>query len=89
VVYALGDTICLAALLGLLAPGETAVTHDLHVSMLRAARLGDEVRFTGRVIRRGRAIAFMEAVVESGDQLLARITSTKSILGSAAESGLA
>jgi len=83
VVYTLCDTACYAALLSVLNEGENAVTHDIHVSMLRAARLGDRVQFSARVLKHGRSVAFMEAEARSGDQLLARATVTKSILRSA------
>lgn len=82
-VYTLCDMACYAALLTRLQDGENAATHDLHVSLLRAARLGERVRFTGRVLRQGRNLAFMDAEAWSGGQLLARATVTKSILRSA------
>ncbi len=84
VVYTVCDMACYAALLTLLPEGDYAVTHDIHVSLLRAARLGDRIVFSGRVIKRGRGIAFMEAEAHCGDQLLARATVTKSILKTAA-----
>lgn len=80
VAYMLCDMACYSALLSVLADGENAVTHDIHVSLLRAAQLGDTVVARGRVIKRGRAVAFMEAEIHCGDRLLARATVTKSIL---------
>lgn len=81
IVYTVADMVCFVALLTLLAPGETAATHDLHVSVMKAARIGERVRFHGRVLRQGRSLAFMEAEVHGGGgQLLARATVTKSIL---------
>lgn len=80
IVYTLCDMACYAALLSVLPEGENAATHDLHVSLMRAARIGDRVCFSGRVIRRGRSIAFMEAEARCRDQLLARATVTKTIL---------
>lgn len=80
VAYLLCDMACYAALLSVLAEGENAVTHDLHVSMLRAAKLGDRVVASANVIKRERNIAFMDAALHCGEQLLARATVTKSIL---------
>ncbi|MDP3859912.1 MAG: PaaI family thioesterase [Stagnimonas sp.] len=84
IVYTLCDMVCYAALVSQLQPGENAATHDLHVSILKAARLGETVRFEGRVLRAGRSVAFMEAVAMQGERLLARATVTKSILRVAA-----
>lgn len=80
VAYTLCDMACYAALLSELAENENAATHDIHVSLLRAAKLGDRVVTTGKVIKRGRNIAFMEAEIRCEGELLARATVTKSIL---------
>ncbi|AXQ31672.1 PaaI family thioesterase [Solimonas sp. K1W22B-7] len=79
-VYTICDMACYAALLSELPEGENAVTHDIHVSLMRGARAGDRVVFTGRVIRRGRSVAFMEAEARCGEEIVARATVTKSIL---------
>lgn len=80
VIYTVCDMACYAALLGELADGENAATHDIHISLIRAAHIGDRVQFVGKLIRRGRNIAFMEAEARCGDNLLARASVTKSIL---------
>lgn len=80
VVYMLCDMACYAALMSELSAGENAVTHDIHVSVLRAAKIGDRVRFQGKVIKRGRNLGFMESEAYLGDQLIARATVTKSII---------
>jgi len=79
-VYTICDMACYAALLSELPEGENAVTHDIHVSLMRGAKAGDRVVFSGRVIRRGRSIAFLEAEARVGDDVVARATVTKSIL---------
>ena len=79
-VYTICDMACYAALLSELPEGENAVTHDIHVSLMRGAKAGDRVVFSGRVIRRGRSIAFLEAEARVGEDLVARATVTKSIL---------
>lgn len=80
VAYTLCDMACYAALLCELNEGENAATHDIHVSLLRAARRGDRVIASGKVIKRGRNVAFMEATLHCDGELLARATVTKSIL---------
>ena len=79
-VYTICDMACYAALLSELPEGENAVTHDIHVSLMRGAKAGDRVVFSGRVIRRGRSIAFLEAEARVGEDVVARATVTKSIL---------
>ena len=83
VAYTICDMACYSALLGVLKEGENAATHDIHVSLLRAAMLGDRIVTHGQVIRRGRNIAFMEAEMFCKDELIARATVTKSILRAA------
>lgn len=80
VLYTLCDMVCYAALMSELAEGEDAVTHDIHVSVMRAAKIGDRIHFQGRVIKHGRNLGFMESEAYLGEQLIARATVTKSIL---------
>lgn len=80
VIATLCDVACYAALQSSLRAGEDAVTHDLHVSVMRAARRGDRVRFHARLIKRGRSLAFLEASAACGDLLLATAHVTKSIV---------
>ncbi len=80
VVCTLCDVACYAALQNDLADDEDAVTHDIHVSVMRAARTGDTVRFEATVIKRGRSLAFVEAQAYCGDKLMASARVTKSIL---------
>jgi len=80
VAYTVCDMACYSALLGLLTEGENAATHDIHVSLMRAAKLGDRVITKGKVIKRGRNLAFMEAEMLCNDEIIARATVTKTIL---------
>lgn len=83
VVYTLCDMACFTALASVLADDEDAVTIDIHVSVIRAAKLGDRVKITGRVLKRGRNVGFMESEAYLGEQLIARATVTKSIIKTA------
>jgi uncharacterized protein (TIGR00369 family) len=80
IAYVICDMACYSALIGQLKEGENAATHDIHVSMMRAAKLGDRIVTTGKVIKHGRNLAFMEAEMRCNDELIARATVTKSIL---------
>lgn len=85
VIYSLCDVACYCALLTQLAPDEDAATHDLQVSLLRAASAGQVLRFEGEVLKRGRQLAFGSAQVHADGKLLARAQVTKSILSQQAE----
>ena len=67
------------AVIATLGPGQYAPTTDLHVQFLRPARPG-RLTGRGRVVRRGKDIAFMagELLDESG-QLVAAATATAQI----------
>lgn len=80
VAYALCDVVGYAALLSVLPEGVQAVTHDIQVSVMRAARLGDEVTFQGRVIKQGARIAFLDAEALVNGEVVASARVTKSIL---------
>jgi len=54
------DTAMGAAVVSVLAEGETTATTSIYVEFLRAAREGDLLTARGEVLRRGRHIAFAE-----------------------------
>jgi len=80
VLYALLDAAAYQGLIPTFAEGENAVTHDIHVSVLRPVKLGETVRFKGRVLKRGRTTAFTESEAWVGDKLVAAARVTKSIV---------
>lgn len=80
VVYTLCDVAGFSALFSKIGPGLTAATHDLHVSVMKAAKRGDTLRFTGELLRMGRSIAVMRSDVWRGDERIATATVTKSLL---------
>jgi len=61
------DTAMGAAVVSMLAPGETTATTSLYVEFLRAAREGDTLSARGRIQRRGRHIAFVEGDLHGAD----------------------
>jgi acyl-CoA thioesterase len=54
------DTAMGASVVSILAPGETTATTSLYVEFLRAAREGETLTARGKILRRGRHIAFVE-----------------------------
>jgi len=80
VVAALLDVASYLALLPLLGPGESAVTHDATVSLLRGVATGRRVELRGTVLRRGRTLAFLRADATVDGELVATAQLTKSVL---------
>jgi len=80
VVYVLSDVCAYAGLLNLLSDNEEAVTHDLHVSVLRPAKLGDEVVFRSDVVKRGRQLCFLDVTASVNEKVIATARVTKSII---------
>lgn len=60
VLYAMMDVAAFLALVPLFAPGETAVSHDVHVSVMRPIAKGSTLELRAAVRRRGKSIAFMQ-----------------------------
>jgi len=61
------DTAMGGSVVSLLADGETAATTSLYVEFLRAAREGEVLTAVGRVLRRGRHVAFAEGSLVGSD----------------------
>lgn len=80
VVYLLCDVCAMVGLLSRLPPGAHAVTHDIQVSVMRSAALGERVGFDSRIVQLGRRLCFCEVVVRSGERTLATAKVTKSLL---------
>jgi uncharacterized protein (TIGR00369 family) len=80
VVYLLADVCAMVGLLSRLPADQHAVTHDIHVSVMRSAALGDLVDFDARVVQLGRRLAFCEVVVQSGGRTIATARVTKSLI---------
>jgi uncharacterized protein (TIGR00369 family) len=80
VAYALLDVVCYLALAPLLKRGENAVTHDLHVSVLRPVLPHQEVELRGRVVQKGRSLVFCESQAWAAGKLAATARVTKSLV---------
>lgn len=80
VVYLLSDVCAMVGLLSRLPADQHAVTHDIHVSVMRSAAMGDRVTFDSRITQLGRRLCFCEVVVQSGEKTLATARVTKSLI---------
>jgi uncharacterized protein (TIGR00369 family) len=79
-VYTARDLASYAALMSELDHDVGAVTHDLHVSVMRTAGAGEMVDVHAEIVRRGRTLAFLDARAVCGDRLLATARVTKSLI---------
>ncbi|MCW5828077.1 MAG: PaaI family thioesterase [Deltaproteobacteria bacterium] len=80
VLYALLDAAAYSSVVPLLNEGENAVTHDIHVSVLRPVMLGETIVLKGRVLKRGRTTIFAESEAVVGGKLVATSCVTKSVI---------
>ena len=68
------------ALAPLLQDTQHAVTHDLHVSLMRPVPIGARCDLTARVMRSGRTLVFLEVSAHVDGKLVASGRITKSIV---------
>jgi uncharacterized protein (TIGR00369 family) len=68
----------LLAMLGDMRETETAMTVDVHLQHIRSVQAGERVTMSGRLLKRGRSVAFCEvaAAVDGALCTTARITKT-------------
>lgn len=80
VFYATLDFAAFIALIPLLKDSDNAVTHDIHVSVLRPGPMDQPITLKGEVTKMGKRIAFCDAKALAGDVLIAQARVTKSIV---------
>ncbi|MFO7570317.1 MAG: PaaI family thioesterase [Smithellaceae bacterium] len=80
VVYLLCDVCAYLGLLSVLDDDMEAVTHDIHVSVLRAAGRGDVVRMASRILKKGKSLCFIDVSATVAGQLIATARITKSLI---------
>ena len=80
VIYILCDVCAYSGLLSLMDDGVEAVTHDIQVSIMRPAKLGDFVYFNSEVVKLGKSLCFIDVKVTLKGQIIALARVTKSIL---------
>jgi uncharacterized protein (TIGR00369 family) len=80
VYYAVLDIVAYLGVVPLLEVGENAVTHDIHVSVLRPAERGQTLELVGVVRKRGRTLVFCESEAWIDGKLAASARVTKSFV---------
>lgn len=80
VIYTILDACAYAGLLSVLPDDQEAVTHDIHISVLRPGRVGDRVEINSKLIKMGRTLCFFEVSAQVNGTIIARATITKSLI---------
>lgn len=80
VVYMLCEVACYTAVLMDLDEEEMATTIDSHFNFLRPVVPGETLKIRGRLLRRGKSAAFMEAEAFVNNKMVAKATITKAII---------
>lgn len=80
IIYSVLDVVAYVALLSQLPPTQEAVTHDIHISVMRAAKLGDHLEFSASIEKLGKSLAFIKAKASSNGKLIATARVTKSLI---------
>lgn len=80
VVYTILDVCAYAGLLSVLSDDQEALTHDLHVSVMRSARAGDRVKVHSNLVKIGRTLCFINATAQVNDTIIVQASITKSII---------
>ncbi len=80
IVYLLCDVCAYSALVSVLDQDKDGVTHDIHVSVMRPASLGDFLEVKAKVQRLGRRLAFIDSEVFVREKMIASARVTKSII---------
>ena len=74
------DVCAYSGLISALGDQEDAVTHDIHVSVLRPVKEGSEVIYKSSIVKRGRTLCFINVEARSNDKLIATARVTKSMI---------
>lgn len=80
VIYSTLDTAAYLAILPLIEDSQICVTHDIHVSMLRACPIGKTIVFKGFLRKIGKRLAFCDSEAWCDSELVATARITKSII---------
>ncbi len=80
VIYMLCDVCAYSGVLSALDPSEDAVTHDIHVSVLRPVSPGATVIYQSTLVKRGRTLCFIDVTATCDTKVVATARITKSIV---------
>lgn len=80
VIYFLCDVCAYGGLLSILDNKTEAVTHDIQVSVMQSAKMGDIVDFSSEIIQIGKRLCFIDVKASVKGKIIASAKVTKSIL---------
>ncbi|MCP4105024.1 MAG: PaaI family thioesterase [Desulfobacteraceae bacterium] len=80
VIYLLCDVCAYGGLLSIIDNNTEAVTHDIQVSVMQPAKLGDVVEFRSEIAKLGKRICFIDVKARLTAQVIASARVTKSII---------
>ena len=80
VLYLLCDVCAYMGLLSSLSGDLEAVTHDIHVSVLRGAARGDTVEMASHILKKGKNLCFIDVTATVSGQPIATARITKSLI---------
>ena len=80
VLYAVLDIAAFCAAVSVLPPATNAVTHDLHVQVLRASPPGATLHLEATVRKIGKRVLFVDVEARNGDAVVALGRVTKSLI---------
>jgi uncharacterized protein (TIGR00369 family) len=80
VIYLLCDVCAYAGILSILAPEKEAFTHDIHISVIKAAKTGDVVKIKSRLIKMSKNLCFIDVAAMVSEKVIATARVTKSIV---------
>lgn len=82
VLYTLLDVVAYLALMPLFERGQSAVTHNISVSLMRPVAAGAELELEGRIAKKGRSLVFVQAEARSNGKTVALATVCKTLVRS-------
>jgi len=80
VMYLLCDVCAYSGVISALNDNEDAVTHDIHFSVLRPAKLGQTITYSSKIIKRGKSLYFIDVEAKCADKIIATARVTKSVI---------
>ncbi len=80
IIYSLLDSAAYVAMLPLLHDNQNGVTHDIHVSVMRAAPIDKPIIFRGEIRKTGKRLVFCDSEAWCDNKLIATGHLTKSII---------
>lgn len=80
VIYVLCDVCAYAGLLSILDDRIEAVTHDIHISIMRSVPHGAQVAFSSEIIKMGKRLCFIAVTVTMEESIIATAKVTKSFI---------